>query len=301
VRGQIVGTPAPPGTLNPTPTAAIGLPSTAIPAIVDQYLVQIAMIVPVSDYFLRISKSYTAATHAEEAARSDLLAAKVKSLSDGKIAYYTWVRARGSTVVAQQTLAVARAHLHDAEVLASTGSASKADVLRAKTAVAAAELVAERAKNGASLSERQVRLAIHAAADEKIEPGESLDRALPAPGDSNALVSEAHANRPEVKSIDQNAEAARRLASAARAAYIPSLSARTVLRSPRSATSRTRTRTFAASLRRRSGFRRGPSARSSRGRRPTSPRRPPPRATPTRARPLSTRRRKRSATASSSR
>jgi outer membrane protein TolC len=209
--------------VNPTQTQAIALPSTAIPVLVNQYVAQATLTVPVSDYFLRISSAYTAATNADDAARNDLVATKAKSLADGKIAYYSWVRARGATVVAQQTLAVARAHLHDTEIGGGAGATAKADILRARTAVASGELLAERAKNGASLAERQLRLAIHAAPEEKLEPGESLDAALPPPRDMRLLVSEANAQRPEIKSIDSNADAARAQASVARASYAPSL------------------------------------------------------------------------------
>jgi outer membrane protein TolC len=217
---QAVLTRAPEGTLNPAPTQAV---SPTIPVIVNQYVAQATLTIPVSDYFLRISKAYTAATNADDAARNDLVATKAKALADGKIAYYNWVRARGATVVAQQTLAVARAHLHDTEVGGGAGATAKADILRARTAVAQGELLVERAKNGASIAERQLRLAIHASPDEKLEPGESLDAALPPPRDMRLLVSEAHGLRPEIKSIDSNAEAARSQASAARASFAPSL------------------------------------------------------------------------------
>src|SRR5690606_15028039 len=60
--------------------------------------------------------------------------------------------------------------------------------------------------------------------DERIEPGESLDGPLsPAPSSLSKLISEAHAQRPEIKSIDRNAEAARKIASATRANMYPSV------------------------------------------------------------------------------
>src|SRR5690606_33358368 len=146
--------------------------------------------IPISDYLLKINKAYTATMRQEEAARHDIAAARAKSYSDGKIAYFTWLRARGAVVVAQQSLAVARAHLKDAENQFAVGNASRADVLRAQTAVAAAELAVERAKSGVEITERQVRIAMHAKEDEKLEPGESLDSPIPpAPTNPRALVS----------------------------------------------------------------------------------------------------------------
>jgi outer membrane protein TolC len=196
------------------------------PLVLNQWLAQASLIVPISDYLLRINQNYTAATRQEEAARYDLQAERAKAYSDGKIAYYTWLRSRGSLTVAEQSLAVAKAHLRDSENLFSVGSASKADVLRAQTQVSSAELLVERAKNGITIAERNVRVATHAKEDEKLEPGESIDAQPPAaPRDLRNLVSQAIAARPEVKSIDRNAEATRKLASVQKAGRYPTLTA----------------------------------------------------------------------------
>lgn len=223
---NLVGTQAPTGTLNPSPSFSFAFPNFVFPLVLDQYVLQATIAVPVSDYFLRISQAHTAATHAEDAARWDVVAAKAKSASDGKIAYYTWLRARGAYAVAEQSLAVARAHLKDAENQFGVGNASKADVLRAQTSVSAAELAVERARNGVALTARQVRIAIHAEESERLEPGEGLDGPLPpAPPNPRVLVEEAHKGRPELKSLDKNAEAARKLAAASGAGRYPQLSA----------------------------------------------------------------------------
>jgi outer membrane protein TolC len=220
--GSIVATPQPPGTLNPTPTVAVGF---SFPLVLDNYLTQATIAIPISDYFLRIGQAYTASTLSEDAARFDVAAARAKSYADGKIAYYTWLRARGAIDVAEQSLAVARAHQKDAENQFSVGNASKADVLRAQTQVAAAELQVERAKSGAAVTERQVRVAIHAKDEDVLAPAESLDGPLPpAPGNLRPLVAEAHGARPEIKSIDKNAESARKLADVQRAGKLPVLS-----------------------------------------------------------------------------
>jgi outer membrane protein len=229
-----VGSPAPGGSC--VANCPPGVPTTAaplfvsggfpFPLILDQYLTQATIAVPISDYFLKISRAYTASTHQEEAARFDVTAARAKSFSDGKVAYFTWLRARGAATVAQQSLAVAHAHQKDAENQFAVGNASKADVLRAQTAVAAAELLVERAKSGIVITERQIRIATHAKEEEQFEPGESLEGQLPNPPPAlKALVTEAHQQRPEIKSIDKNAEATRKLADASRAAKWPALSA----------------------------------------------------------------------------
>jgi outer membrane protein len=221
--GSLVGTAAPPGTINPTPTVAAS--SFSFPLVLDNYLTQATIAIPISDYFLRIGKAYSAATTSEEAARFDLVGARAKSYADGKIAYYTWLRARGAVGVAEQSLAVARAHQKDAENQFAVGNASKADVLRAQTQVAAAELAVERAKSGVALTERQIRIAVHGKEDDVLNPGESLEGTLsPAPTSLKQLVAEAHGARPEIKSIDKSADAARKLAEVSRAGKYPVLS-----------------------------------------------------------------------------
>ena len=195
------------------------------PLVFDQWLTQATIVVPISDYFLRINQGYTAATKQEEAARYDIATARAKSYSDGKLAYFAWLRAHGAVTVAEQNLAVAKAHLKDAQNQFAVGNASKADVLRAETQVASAELLVERAKSAVVITERQVRVAMHANEEEKLAPGESLDTPLPpSPANLRGLVGEAMSGRPEIKSIDRNADATRKLASVQRAGRYPVLS-----------------------------------------------------------------------------
>jgi len=235
--GALVGTPLPAGTVNPSPTQAV---SFSFPLVLDNYVTQATVAVPISDYFLRIGKAYSAATQSAEAARFDVLAARAKSAADGKIAFYTWLRARGAQRVAEQALTVAQAHMQDAENQFNVGNASKADVLRAQTQVASAELAVRRAKSGVTLAEAQVRLAIHAPESATLTPGESLDDEAAAANaasvpphhdaESNApglaaLIAEALRRRPELRSLERSAAAARKLAEVQRAGRYPVLAA----------------------------------------------------------------------------
>jgi outer membrane protein len=219
------------GPLNGTNFAVTSPPTTVpgsalSPIFLDNYLLQGTLTVPISDYFLRIDQNYTAATRSEEAARWDFIAARAASGANGQVAYYTWLRARGAVIVAVQAVNDQRTHLRDARNQFSVGNASKADVLRAETAVASADLALERAKNLADLSEKQVRVAIHAPDDEVLVPGEALD-ATPPPmqGNVHQMSLEARNSRAEVKSADANAAAAREQAAVARAGRYPVISA----------------------------------------------------------------------------
>jgi outer membrane protein len=224
--GTVVGTTAVVAPFEKVPPdSLIGVPLT-FPILLNNWLLQATLTVPISDYFLRIDQTYTAATRSEEAARWDVVAARTTSAANGQVTYYAWLRNRGAVIVAVQTLNNQKTHLRDARNQFSVGNASKADVLRAETAVASAELALERAKNLSDLSEKQVRVAIHAADEEAIAPGEDLEASLPPlQGNLKQLTVEALSARPEIKSADANAASAREQAAAARAGRYPALSA----------------------------------------------------------------------------
>jgi outer membrane protein TolC len=198
----------------------------SIPLVLNQWLFQARVVVPISDYFLKINQNYESATRSQDAYRFDALTARAVSWANGKIAYYTWLRARGGIVVADEALNDQRTHLKDAQNQFAVGNASRADVLRAETAVSSAELAVERAKNLADLTEKQVRVAMHATDEESLAPGESLDSPLPAfDGNVKQMTVEAESSRYEIKSADANADSARKAVAAQKSGRYPVLSA----------------------------------------------------------------------------
>jgi len=229
--GSLVGTNAPPGqpiTPGEVASGQVGFFPFAftIPLVLDNYLLQASLTVPISDYLFKIDQTYTAATRSQDAARWDVVTARAQAESNGRLAYYNWLEARGAVIVAVQALDDQKTHLRDARNQFAVGNANKADVLRAETAVASAELALERAKNLADLTEKQLRVAMHAGDDATLVPGENLDAPVPpVQGNLKQMTIEALASRPEVKSADANADAARQQAEAAKAQRWPSLSA----------------------------------------------------------------------------
>ena len=221
----VAGQPGPIGAGNPAESVAV--PPTSLPFFVlDNWLFQATVTVPISDYLLRTDQSYSAATHSREAAQWDVATARAGSDANGRLAYYTWLDARGSVIVAIQALNDQRTHLRDARNQFAAGNASKADVLRAETAVASAELALEHAKNLADLGEKQLRVAMHAREDETIAVGEDLEAPVgPVQGNLKQMTIEALASRPEVRSADANAASAHEQAQAAKAARWPVVSA----------------------------------------------------------------------------
>jgi outer membrane protein TolC len=224
--GNLVGTLAPAGTVL---NANSGFEAVAFtfPLVLDNYLLQATLTVPISDYLLRIDQTYSAATHSAEAARYDVGAARATALTNGKVAYYSWLQARGTVIVAVETLNDQRIHLNDSRNQFTVGNASKADVMRAETAVAQAELALVTAQNAADLAEVQMRIGLHLPNHEaKLVPGEGLDSTLPSfQGSLQGLIDEGLKSRLEVKSVIANAAAARQTAVANKAGRYPVVSA----------------------------------------------------------------------------
>jgi outer membrane protein TolC len=219
--GSLVGTSAPEGVI-PSGSALYSTGPLVFPLVLNNYLLQATISVPISDYFLRLTTAYSAATHSEEAAKYDVGAARATSAADGRATFYAWLRARGAVVVAVQALNDQRDHVKLARNQFDVGQSSKADVLRAETNEASAELQVVRSQNLADLTERQVRIAMHLPDGATIAPGESLEAPLaPAGGNLQEMTNEAIATRLEVKSIDANATAAREQAESAKAQRYP--------------------------------------------------------------------------------
>ena len=224
--GSLVATPSPAGTVNPPVLVAANF---SFPIILNNYLLEAQIVVPISDYFLRINEGYTASTQAQEAARQDVATARAKALTEGKSAFYNWLRARGAVVVAEQAREDVKTHLVDVKHQFDAGNVSKADVLRVESSVAASDVQVERTKNLAELLERQVRIALHDGdgSDSKpLSPGEALEGTTAyIPGTLTTSREEAWSKRPELKSLSANVTALRKQSNVIRASNYPQVAA----------------------------------------------------------------------------
>lgn len=227
--GNLVVSPQGPGPLPPNPVL-VGVPSSALsfPVIQDQYTLQAGLVVPVSDYVLRIAQNHSAATHAARAAGLTARAAKLNASADARIMYYTWVRAKLQQEVARQNLTQARNHYEAAKAIQDVDRVSKADVLRAESAVAAAELLVERAENLTKLGEDRLRTVLKDPDQTRYEIGEDLGTARAKGGDTPELKSayrEALRRRLELRTLDLSRDALREQKNAVRGAGYPRLDA----------------------------------------------------------------------------
>jgi len=204
---NLVATPAPAGPLPPgAPLVAIPSSALSFPAVLDQYTLQAALLLPVSDYFLRISQSHTAALHGKSAADLTHRASRLGAAADAKLIYYGWARAKLSSEVAKQSLTQAKSHHEAAKALFEVDRASKADVLRAESAVASAELLVERAANLTELAEDRLRTLLKDPAGTRYEIGEDLLGASPGADermDFAPLYAEAQQRRLELRALEK--------------------------------------------------------------------------------------------------
>jgi outer membrane protein TolC len=165
-------------------------------------------------------------TRRADAALLDRLASEAQVSSDARIDFYQYVKAVAQRDVLMQAKAVARVHLQDAQNLFRVGRGSNADVQAADANVAAAQLAIDQATEMVGVSEQQLRIATHVPPGEPVSIGEDVTGALDH-GVYNlaALKQEAAANRPEIHSLLLSAAAQDQLASSARAAQWPTISA----------------------------------------------------------------------------
>ncbi len=207
--GALVGTTDPPGPLAPG-APLIGIPASALafPQVLNQYLLQASINVPLSDYLLSTPSAMDAAELNEVSAKVNKEAAKLQAATRGKLLYYEWVRTRLQVVVAQKSVEQSRASLNTAKTAFAAGRVSKADVLNAESLLASSELRAERSRTQAALSEERLRVAMHDAGATRYEIGEDLFAPKPKtkPQSFAQLVQEARRKRLELKALDKSTQ-----------------------------------------------------------------------------------------------
>jgi outer membrane protein len=193
------------------------------PVFVNNYALGATLSVPVSDYLLRTSRSYSAAKHSIAASRFDNEASRRKIIADARLVYYDWIRARAQLLVVEQRHETAQAQVTDAGRLFEAGAVSKADVLSARAQAKSVELALVRARQLVDLTTTRLRVATHDN-QTKFEVGEDIFAPLPPVAgveDIAGLFNEARAARPELASLRETIAASDDLAKLAGSAWWP--------------------------------------------------------------------------------
>ena len=220
---------AAPGTpLGPVTTASTSLANVPLGFTFpdDNYALGADVVVPISDYLLRLVDQYASARHSERAAEMTAKAAALNAASNARIRYYAWARSLLQVAVAETALDLARLHVADAQSHFAAGQSSKADVLQAEASSAERELFVARSRNAVDAEEDRLRTALHDKTSTRYAIGEPLFAELsPLEGEStfDALVEEARRQRLELRVLHETAAALHGQARAQRVALLPRL------------------------------------------------------------------------------
>ncbi|MFT3764098.1 MAG: TolC family protein [Minicystis sp.] len=201
--------------------------NSPFPVLLNNYSLVASVAVPVSDYVFRLTQSYASASHNEKAARLTAEAEQLQAAADGKIAYFNWVRAKGSAVVAAEAVEQAKAHVDDAKKSFSVGLASKADVLRIEAQLAAAQQSLAESQAFAAVAEEQLRTVINAPPDRQLEIGSDVmhEAANPPTETLQGLQQQAMQRRLEIRALDETIFSLKEVESLTKASYAPRIDA----------------------------------------------------------------------------
>ena len=197
----------------------------SFPVIVNSYSFDTQIAVPFSDYLLRLTQAYSAATAGEEAKRLETRATALQAAADAKVAFLNWIRAKGNRAVAELAVEQTRGHLKDAKLTVEAQLLSRADYLRLVSQLAQAEQLAASLRNFEALAEEQLRLSLHVDPKQPLAsgidvlkiPGGLESRSLP------ELQRLALSQRVELKALDAGKRAAEQAEWLAFAGYFPRL------------------------------------------------------------------------------
>jgi len=219
----IAATDAPAGTVSP-PTASTGPVSLA--PILDNYALDATLILPLTDYVLRLARGLDAAKHGRDAAKWETVVADSRARLAGQIAFYEWIRANASVDAAKKGVADQRAHLTDVASQLSQGNASRADALRVDSAVASAEATLAEADAQRATAETRLRTLLHLSESVSLTTHDAVNAPLDSVARNEAeWLSEAYRTRAELHELDAAESAARAQGSVVRATYVPTIGA----------------------------------------------------------------------------
>lgn len=218
--------PVPGGQIIPAGTPLIASPPFSFPVILNQYLLQATLLVPLSDYVFRTWQQHESALASYEAAKFNAEVTRINAAADAKVAFYNYLRARGTVIVAKSAVGQAQAHLKDMKNRLDAKVVTVADVARVEANLAAAELAVIKSENLVILTEANLRMLMHATDEKAFALGENLDAELPKmDADIAKLKAQAFAKRPELKAVDAQIASLEKNADVVAASMYPRLDA----------------------------------------------------------------------------
>ena len=202
----------------------VGAAQFNIPVFLNQWSTQASLVVPISDYALRVVRGLDAAKENRKSAELLAQAERLKVETDARLDYYQWVRSVATLAVAEDARKQAEAAAKDARASFAAGVLPRADLLRIEALVANAENAVLQSK--AYLEYYEAALATVMGTDKAgFQIGEDVLGDVPQQdfGEIPGLVDQAMQNRLEVKALGHSDKALRDAAKAERSGFFPRL------------------------------------------------------------------------------
>jgi len=197
--------------------------SFTFPQVLDQYLLNANLSVPISDYFLRAVQSYQAAIGAEDALKFTEQAQRLQAAADAKLALFNWINAKGQAAVTQMSVDQAQAQVDDAKIGLAAGSLARADLMRVEAQLAQAQLTDADAKAIEVTNGERLRAVTGMPPDRALAVGIDIfaTPSVPKVESAESLLAEARKNRLDLDAARAQEEARDDAENVTNAGYLP--------------------------------------------------------------------------------
>lgn len=172
--------------------------------------------------FGRTLDAIRAAQATVEASQADLETTKQAVIFNTKQAYYSVLSSQRLLQVAEETVQQNQKHVEEAQARFEVGLAPRFDVTQAQVQLSNAMLDRVAARNNVALARETLRTALGITGPFDYTLVDTLTRE-PVVFDDEALLNQAYANRPELRSLRAQEQAATRNVSALQKRYLPSV------------------------------------------------------------------------------
>jgi outer membrane protein len=195
---------------------------TISPSILNSTNLKLTLQQPIFTGFALESLS-RAARFSARAARQTYIRDRNELIYDIQNAYWTLVRARELKKLLDENVGMIQAHREDVQRLFEQGLAKNNDVLKVQVQLANTRVSQSEAANGVRLAIMALDSLLGLSLDTEIEPTSRPEATGEALAESNAVVEQALRERPEMKAVANQIEAAKAGLRAARAGRFPQL------------------------------------------------------------------------------
>ncbi len=214
------------GATTTTETMETKGPGLSFPQVLDQYLNQASLRLPITELFLVIIPTYRGTELLSEMAEHQERAKQSSVAYDARAAFYDFIHLQGVVVVAADSVRVREQSVRDLEALARRGAATETDVLRARAALRNAQLTLAQYSGSVEVSSMRLSRMLGADIDLRRGVAEPLVEFEPGPTPQTGdVVTAAFAQRHELLAMRALQRAREKLAQAKSGGQWPVLSA----------------------------------------------------------------------------